>query len=170
MSEDRLKITVPNITSLIIGTNDAYDLKIYRVGSKDHHRYHVRSKIILEVFRDESTIYLIDSERGFDKHLKGKEIDVIEGDIETSGLFIYVAPFNMPNDMEEKVVRYANSMESPLMDQGSPMCAYRFYDITENGSISGIYFSDMNGVYVEGTDSGVENHAWDNLIIRGGLM
>ena len=170
MYEDRLRIRIPHIMSLLIGTNNAYDLKIHRVGSPDHHRYHIRSKTILEVFGDESTIYLIDSEREFDKHIKGKEIDTIEGDIESSGLFIYVAPFNMPKDMEAKIVRYANSMESPLKDQGSPTGAYIFDNITEEGSVKGVYFSDINGVYVEGIDSGVENHAWEDLIIRGGLM
>ncbi len=170
MYEDRLKIWIPHITSLIISANDAYNLKIHRVGSSEHHRYHVRSKLILEVFRDESTIYLINSEREFDKHIKGKEIDVIEGDIESSGLFIYIAPFNMPKDMEAKIVRHVNSMESPLKDQGSAIGAYLFEDMTEDGRIRGIYFSDMNGVYVEGIDSGVENHAWENMIIRGGLM
>ncbi len=170
MYKDRLNIRIPHIASLLIYTNNAYDLKIHRVGSSEHYRYHIRSKLILEVFRDENTIYLIDSEREFDKHIKGKEINVIEGDIESSGLFIYLAPFEMPSDMEAKIVRYANSMESPLKDQGSPTGAYLFDNTLEEGSIRGIYFSDMNGVYVEGIDSGVENHAWENIIIRGGLM
>lgn len=167
MSE--LKLKIPSIRSFVVNLDASYNLRIHRAYDDIYHKYHVR-KGLYEIYRDEDNIFLIDSEDRFNRFLDGKNIDEIEGDIEVYGLFVYFAPFDMPRGMEEEIVHAVRMLESPLKDQGSPICAYSFSKVTPQGSIEGIYFSDIGGVYIEGNDGETENHAWKNIIIRGGMM